>query len=62
MTHTYASENTYVSTASILQSPEDRANQILNALIQQTSQQDYDEVTVNKLIDEYESLLPSMKA
>jgi hypothetical protein len=41
---------------STLQNPEIRASEILNALIVQTSQQDYDEVTVNKLIIEYESL------
>ncbi|MEP7279555.1 MAG: hypothetical protein ABI813_12975 [Bacteroidota bacterium] len=34
-----------------------RANQILDALIIQTSQTDYDEVTVEKLIIEYQSLM-----
>ena len=34
-----------------------RANQILDALITTTSQQEYDEVTVEKLIREYESLM-----
>ena len=34
-----------------------RAEQILNALIVSTSQVDYDEVTIEKLISEYEQLM-----
>ena len=34
-----------------------RADQILNALIASTSQVDYDEITVDQLINEYERLL-----
>ena len=34
-----------------------RATEILDALIQQTAQQDYDEETVDKLIEEYERLM-----
>jgi hypothetical protein len=37
--------------------PRDRAMQILNVLIQQTGQQEYDPITVERLITEYETLM-----
>ncbi len=56
MTHSNLPQNTTAQNETA-QHAQERAQQILDSLMEQTAQVEYDDVTVEKLINEYETLM-----